>query len=219
LNQLIDKYGVSDKQTASAANSGKTAHDDGVIEAKSGSAAPPANASPKPKTAAKRTKVEVKRKRAKKHSDDEESDESFDDEDDDSEDGSSKKRKVSKAKAAPVKKESKKEATESPVKDKKQTPASESKGTNKRDNVAVEANRPIAEAIVEMASLYFKGGDPRKGGVFSKAAKAIREADFQISTAKQAMSLKGVGKGIAGYIEEKLTTGEIVRLEELRAGK
>ncbi len=55
-------------------------------------------------------------------------------------------------------------------------------------------------------------------GVFSKAAKAIRECDFYVSNAKEAMSLKGVGKGIAGYVEEMLQNGSIQKLEELRAG-
>ena len=32
------------------------------------------------------------------------------------------------------------------------------------------------------------------------------------------MKLKGVGKGVAGYIEEMLITGKINKLEELRAG-
>jgi DNA polymerase/3'-5' exonuclease PolX len=55
-------------------------------------------------------------------------------------------------------------------------------------------------------------------GVFSKAAKAIRECETYISTAKEAMALKGVGKGIAAYIEEYLKTGMISKLEEMRAG-
>lgn len=55
-------------------------------------------------------------------------------------------------------------------------------------------------------------------GVFSKAAKAIRECNNVISCKKDAMALKGVGKGIAGYIEEMLETGKIIKLEELRAG-
>jgi len=55
-------------------------------------------------------------------------------------------------------------------------------------------------------------------GVFSKAAKAIRECETLIRNAKEAMKLKGVGKGVAGYIEEMLTTGKINKLEELRAG-
>ena len=55
-------------------------------------------------------------------------------------------------------------------------------------------------------------------GVFSKAAKAIRECNDVISCKKDAMALKGVGKGIAGYIEEMLETGKIIKLEELRAG-
>lgn len=55
-------------------------------------------------------------------------------------------------------------------------------------------------------------------GVFSKAAKGIREADFIITDKKSAMKLPGVGKGIAGYVEEMLETGSIKTLEELRAG-
>lgn len=55
-------------------------------------------------------------------------------------------------------------------------------------------------------------------GVFSKGAKAIREADFLITDKKAAMKLPGVGKGIAGYIEELKDSGSIRQLEELRAG-
>lgn len=55
-------------------------------------------------------------------------------------------------------------------------------------------------------------------GVFSKAAKAIRECETYISNKKDAMELKGVGKGIATYVEEMLEKGCIMKLEELRAG-
>jgi hypothetical protein len=92
------------------------------------------------------------------------------------------------------------------------------KKAKKSDTMAVEENRTVAEAIKEMADLYFRNKDNQKGGVFSKAAKAIREADFHIVDKKGAMSLKGVGKGIAGYIEELQETNVIVKLEELRAG-
>jgi len=84
--------------------------------------------------------------------------------------------------------------------------------------VLVEANRPIADVILEMGSIYFKNGDARKGGVFSKAAKAIREAETEITNQKDAMKLKGIGKGIAAYVEEFLETKMITRLEEMRAG-
>lgn len=92
------------------------------------------------------------------------------------------------------------------------------KKVKKTSVVAEERNRPVAEAIKEMADIYFKNKDMRKGGVFSKAAKALRETELPITTAKEAMSLKGIGKGIAGYIEEMLQTGTINKLEELRAG-
>lgn len=89
----------------------------------------------------------------------------------------------------------------------------------KKSHYACEDNREIGEAIMEMAGIYFKNSDARKGGVFSKAGKAIRECDFKITNKKEAMSLKGIGKGIAGYIEEYIENRMIVRLEEMRAGQ
>ena len=88
----------------------------------------------------------------------------------------------------------------------------------KSEMYTVPENKPIGEAIYEMGGIYFKNNDGRKGGVFSKAAKAIREADFQITSKKEAMSLPGVGKGIAEYIVEFLEKGSIEKLEMMRAG-
>lgn len=92
------------------------------------------------------------------------------------------------------------------------------KKAKKSETYMVECNRAIGDAIMEMGGIYFKNADPRKGAVFSKAAKAIRETDVRIATKRDAMSLKGVGKGIAAYIEELQQTGTIRRLEEMRAG-
>ena len=92
------------------------------------------------------------------------------------------------------------------------------KKLKKSETFVVEENRGVGEAIYEMASIYFKNKDARKGGVFSKAAKAIRECDFHISDMKSAMSLPGVGKGIASYMQEFFDSGTITKLEEMRAG-
>lgn len=118
-------------------------------------------------------------------------------------------------------------------------------GSNKKVKkstiVANEFNRPVAEAIMELAGLHFKNKDARKGGiiaykiligrftsvciltsftsgVFSKAAKALRECETEIHTLKEAMALTGVGKGIATYVVEMIETGVIKKLEEVRAG-
>lgn len=40
-----------------------------------------------------------------------------------------------------------------------------------------------------------------KGGVYSKGAKAIRECETPIITKKEALALKGVGKGMAGKLD------------------
>ena len=92
------------------------------------------------------------------------------------------------------------------------------KKQKKSEMYTVEENRAVGEAIYEMAGIYFKNKDARKGGVFSKAAKAIRECAFQIQTMKEAMNLPGIGKGIATYMQEFFDTGVITKLEEMRAG-
>lgn len=89
----------------------------------------------------------------------------------------------------------------------------------KRDTVTVEQNRPVAEVLQVMADEYFKLKEPFKGGVYSKAAKAIREAESYISTSKEACKLKGIGKSIGGAIEEIVATGSCTKLEKLRAGE
>ncbi len=114
----------------------------------------------------------------------------------------------------------------------------EVKKVRKTEQIANEDNRPLAEAIKEIADINFKQKEMRTGGimptcylttlfktsmldrcigVFSKAAKAIRECETPITSGKEAMKLQGIGKGIAGYIDEFLTTGSINKLEELRA--
>lgn len=96
----------------------------------------------------------------------------------------------------------------------------EAKKARKALTYACEENRPVGDAILEMAKIYFKAGDARKGGVFSKAAKAIREAEGVVDSNKAAMALPGVGKGIAGYIMEYHESGgTIMKLEEMRAGQ
>ena len=89
----------------------------------------------------------------------------------------------------------------------------------KTDQCECEENRGIAKAIKEIADVYYTNQDRMKGGVFSKAAKALREAPEPIHTAKEAMKLKGVGKGCAAYIVEFRETGMIVKLEQLRSGE
>lgn len=90
----------------------------------------------------------------------------------------------------------------------------------KTEKYECEENRSVGDAILEMGKMYFKAGDNRKGGVFSKAAKAIREAASPIVTQKEAMALTGVGKGIASYIVEFHESGGVIeKLEQLRAGQ
>mmetsp|Transcript_33336 Transcript_33336/g.73450 ORF Transcript_33336/g.73450 Transcript_33336/m.73450 type:complete len:204 (-) Transcript_33336:284-895(-) len=81
-----------------------------------------------------------------------------------------------------------------------------------------DENSDAYVAMREIGNIYFKNGEKNKASVFSKAAKAIRESETCITDLKTAMSIKGVGKGIAGMIMELREKGSIRKLEELRAG-
>ena len=92
------------------------------------------------------------------------------------------------------------------------------KKAKKTETFACEDNRGVGDAIREMGVIYFKNKDNMKGGVYSRAAKAIRECEIKLTNKKDALKIKGIGKGIAGYMEEFWETGMISKLEELRAG-
>ncbi|ETV75021.1 hypothetical protein H257_10623 [Aphanomyces astaci] len=96
-----------------------------------------------------------------------------------------------------------------------------SPAAKKKKNVAqatVAKNQALAEAFSDLAGFEFKKGDRFKGGSYSKVAKAIRDAEDELTSGKQAMKLKGVGKASATKIDEFLETGKIEKLEEYRAG-
>ena len=87
----------------------------------------------------------------------------------------------------------------------------------KKNIFVVEENRDFGSQLQEISDLYYKAGEARKGGTFSKGAKAFRET--HITTTKEAMALPGVGKGMAAYLSEFQEKGFIERLEKMRAGE
>lgn len=92
------------------------------------------------------------------------------------------------------------------------------KKPKKKAAAAVEANQPLADAFSELSGFEFKRGEKFKGGTWSKVAKAIRDCEDEITTGKQAMKLKGIGKSSGAMIDEFLETGTLEKLEEYRAG-
>lgn len=82
-----------------------------------------------------------------------------------------------------------------------------------------EHNKGMAIAIKEIGDEYFRLQDRMKGGVYSKAARALREAENAITSGKEGMKLKGIGKGVGAMIDEFLSTGMIQKLEKLRSGE
>ena len=90
----------------------------------------------------------------------------------------------------------------------------------KTETYAYAANEGIAVALREISGFYYKEGENFKGGVYSKAAKSIRElpTDVFAKDAKgKPIKIPGIGKGIQTLLDEFKETGQIKKLEELRA--
>lgn len=93
-----------------------------------------------------------------------------------------------------------------------------SKKSKKSETYVVEENREFGEVLMECAGLYFKAGEAFKGGLYSKAAKVVRECEEYLDTGKRAMREKGIGKGIGGLLDELKEKGFVEKLEKMRAG-
>lgn len=104
-------------------------------------------------------------------------------------------------------------------KPKKKRAKKESDSPKKSETFVCEENRGFGAAMLELAGLYYKAGEGMKGGVFSRAAKVIREHPEPLLSGKQAMKEKGIGKGIGGFIDEFLEKGYVDKLEKMRAGE
>lgn len=90
----------------------------------------------------------------------------------------------------------------------------------KTETYAYAGNEGIAIALRDISGFYYKEGENFKGGVYSKAAKSIRElpSDVFAKDAKgKPIKITGIGKGIQTLIDEFKETGQIAKLEELRA--
>jgi DNA polymerase (family X) len=83
-----------------------------------------------------------------------------------------------------------------------------------------EANDTAAALLDEYAELtIMTGGDPFRARVYGKAARAIAGHSQDVSELSTAelLSVPGVGKSIAGKVNEIIATGSFAELEELRA--
>ena len=82
------------------------------------------------------------------------------------------------------------------------------------------ANDAAAALLDEYADLYvMTGGDPFRARVYGKAARAIAAYHHDVSdlSAAELQRIPGVGKSIAGKVDEITSTGSFAELDELRA--
>jgi len=86
-------------------------------------------------------------------------------------------------------------------------------------HVTVEKNRPLTELFRELAKYEFEEENRQKGFAYQKVGTAIAECDFEVTSGKEAMTLKGVGKSSGSKIDEYLTTGKIAKIEEARRSR
>lgn len=95
---------------------------------------------------------------------------------------------------------------------------SKSKKPKKSETYVVEENREFGEVLMEIASLYYKASEARKAGVYSKAAKVVRECEEYLDTGKRAMKEKGIGKACGAMLDELKEKGFVDKLEKMRSG-
>lgn len=122
----------------------------------------------------------------------------------------------SKAKKTTPKKKTKKAAADED--DDEEDAEPKAKKPRAKVSASVEENQELADAFAELSGFEFKRGEKFKGGTWSKVAKAIRDSEDAITSGKQALKLKGIGKSSAAKIDEFLETGTLSKLEEYRAG-
>ncbi|HWI60221.1 MAG TPA: DNA polymerase/3'-5' exonuclease PolX [Symbiobacteriaceae bacterium] len=81
-------------------------------------------------------------------------------------------------------------------------------------------NRDVAQALYEIADLLeLKGEDPFKIRAYRKAGEEVElllEGIADLARHGRLQNVKGIGKAIAGKIQELLSTGQMEYLEELR---
>ena len=93
-----------------------------------------------------------------------------------------------------------------------------SKKGQKLAEVAVEANRALHDAFLELSGFEFKAKQQMKGIAYRKVATALQNATDEITSGKMAAKLDGIGKSSAAKIDEFLEGGTIAKLEEYRSG-
>ena len=100
-------------------------------------------------------------------------------------------------------------------------------GTKKKDEqkkssssagTACEANEGIVAALSQLSSAYIKTGNLNAGNTYRKAAAAVRQCTFPITSgtaiSKGKGKLDGVGAKTGELIDEYLETGEISKIKE-----
>lgn len=100
-------------------------------------------------------------------------------------------------------------------------------GTKKKDaekkatsgaGASCEANEGIVAAISQLSSAYLKTGNMNAGNTYKKAAAAVRNCTFPITSGKAISKGKGKIDGIGAktgeYIDEFLETGKISKIQE-----
>lgn len=78
-------------------------------------------------------------------------------------------------------------------------------------------NKGIIDNLELLSKYYKKTGDQWRHAAYQKAVGSIKRLNYEITDAKQARKLPGVGKAIGDKIHEYLQTGKIRKVEEVRA--
>ena len=78
------------------------------------------------------------------------------------------------------------------------------------------ANHGPGWCLLKETSFAFRERDEVRGGAYNKAAAALRMHSVVITSGKEAKKLDGIGKSIAGTIDEFLDKGTVQKLEDYK---
>lgn len=84
------------------------------------------------------------------------------------------------------------------------------------ESVPSNINENIADKFVRMAAIYSAENKVFKANAYRRAANSILLHPTPLTSGKEAMELRGVGKSLGAHIDEIISTGRFSKLEERR---
>lgn len=80
-----------------------------------------------------------------------------------------------------------------------------------------EENQQLTDNLSILAKYYKKTGDGFRANAYNNAVESLRKFDRKITSLSQINNVKGIGKSIKEKIHEYLVSGQIAKVEQIKA--